>query len=339
MVIFDEFLFLLDLNSFMWKIVLLKFIMCIWMHTNHWFGQNVHIWAKSQIWNSKSENGQRWQIWSIRSRTVRSLTADCPDYQVLDSPSQQWRLSDLSGHGPSAGPTWTVRDRQLTRPEAARNVTFTICYISLSTQAKKFSLVVCERMEIRIFLWTVREILLSSTTMSSSRYFNFSRISFEYTCSRVSLNWSLIWFWVDPSINWLVELLRIFFMNSVQNFELIWMGNHVRFVIGCFGAIWDSENHLWTVANCLQGWRRPSGHSCADCPAPYCGPSAPWQISTHSNSMLWSDILLTFGYFSHILHWFKWSQEEACRTLSVNAPSCRWCRLQSWHRFRGPILS
>jgi hypothetical protein len=99
--------------------------MCICMHTNPWIGRNVHIWASNQIWNSKSKSGQNLEIWvsgrrpsAYGPRTVHLWTTDRPPYQDLDSLSQESRQSELPGHGPSAVPARTVRDRQLSWVEA-----------------------------------------------------------------------------------------------------------------------------------------------------------------------------------------------------------------------------
>ena len=111
---------------------------------------------------------------SIRPWTVRVMTADHPTYQVLDSPSQQSRLFELSGRGPSVDPTRTVRDRQINRAEAVRLSLSTLVSFSLTLHTPKVILVVCERTVNRNCARTVREIVWSSSTMSSSRYFKIS---------------------------------------------------------------------------------------------------------------------------------------------------------------------
>jgi hypothetical protein len=74
---------------------------------------------------------------SIRPRTVRVRTVDSPPYQDLDSPSQQSRPSELIGRGPSAVPARTVRDRQISRPEAVRVSLSTVVFPSLTLHTPK----------------------------------------------------------------------------------------------------------------------------------------------------------------------------------------------------------
>ena len=102
------------------------------------------------------------------------MTVDRPTYQVLDYPSQQSRLSELTGRGSSADPTWTVRDRQINRAEAVRLSLSTLVSFSVTLDTPKVILVVCERTVNRNCARTVREIVWSSSTMSSSRYFKIS---------------------------------------------------------------------------------------------------------------------------------------------------------------------
>jgi hypothetical protein len=111
---------------------------------------------------------------SIRLWTVRVRTVDRPTYQDLDSPSQQSRPSELIGHGPSADPTRTVRDRQISRAEAVRVSLSTLVSFSLTLHTPKVILIDCERTMNRTCARTVREIVGSSSTMSSSRYFKIS---------------------------------------------------------------------------------------------------------------------------------------------------------------------
>ena len=111
---------------------------------------------------------------SIRSRTVRVRTTDHLPYQDLDSLSQQSRQSELTGRGPSAVPARTVRDRQISRAEAVRLSLSTLVSFSLTLHTPKVILVVCERTVNRNCARTVREIVWSSSTMSSSRYFKIS---------------------------------------------------------------------------------------------------------------------------------------------------------------------
>jgi hypothetical protein len=100
--------------------------------------------------------------------------ADRPMYQVLDSPSQQSRLSELTGRGPSADPTRTVRDRQIIWAEAVRLSLSTLVSFSLTLHTPKVILVVCERTVNRNCARTIQEIVWSSSTMSSSQYFKIS---------------------------------------------------------------------------------------------------------------------------------------------------------------------
>jgi hypothetical protein len=76
----------------------------------------------------------------MRPRNVWVMTANRPMYHVLDSPSQQSRLFELTGRGPSADPSQTVRDRQISRVEAVRVVTFnTSFFLSHTLHAKSDS--------------------------------------------------------------------------------------------------------------------------------------------------------------------------------------------------------
>jgi hypothetical protein len=77
---------------------------------------------------------------SIRSRTVRVRTADRPPYQDLDSPSQQSRPSEVTGRGPSADPSRTVRDRQISRAEAVRVSLSTLVSLTHTPHAKRWLL-------------------------------------------------------------------------------------------------------------------------------------------------------------------------------------------------------
>jgi hypothetical protein len=81
---------------------------------------------------------------SIRSRTVRVMTVDRLTYQDLDSPSQQSRHSELTGRGPSADPSRTVRDRQISRAEAVRVSLSMLVSFSLTLHTPKVILVDCE---------------------------------------------------------------------------------------------------------------------------------------------------------------------------------------------------
>jgi hypothetical protein len=116
------------------------------------------------------------KVWilCIRPRTVRVMTADCPTYQVLDCPSQQSRLFELTGREPSTDPTRTVHDRQITRAEAVILSLSTLVSFSLTLHTPKVILVVCELTVNRNCARSVREIVWSSSTMSSSRYFKIS---------------------------------------------------------------------------------------------------------------------------------------------------------------------
>jgi hypothetical protein len=111
---------------------------------------------------------------SIRPRTVRVRIADRLPYQDLDSPSRQSRPSELKGRGPSADPSQTVRDRQISRAEAVRVSLSTLVSLSLTLHTPKVILVDCERTVNRTCARTVREIVGSSSTMSSSWYFKMS---------------------------------------------------------------------------------------------------------------------------------------------------------------------
>jgi hypothetical protein len=108
---------------------------------------------------------------SIRPQTVRVMTADRPTYQVLDSPSQQSKLYELIGRGPSTDPSRTIRDRQISWAEAVRLSLSTQVSFSLTLYTPKVTLVDCERTVNRNCARTVREIAWSSSTMYSSRYF------------------------------------------------------------------------------------------------------------------------------------------------------------------------
>jgi hypothetical protein len=112
---------------------------------------------------------------SIRPRTVRVRTTDHPPYQDLDSPSQQSRPSKVTGRGSSTDPSRTVCDRQINRAEAVRVSLSTLVSLSLSHPTRqKVTLVDCERTVKRTCARTVQEIVGSSSTMSSSRYFKIS---------------------------------------------------------------------------------------------------------------------------------------------------------------------
>jgi hypothetical protein len=138
--------------------------MCICMHTNPWIGRNVHIWAPIRFWNSKSENGQTLENWvsgrgpsahgprtirRIRNWTVQLGMQTVWTHQAADRPRQAVK----------------VRQRQQT------------CYfhslqlLSRSPLAKKVSFVDCARTEKESYARTVRQLVKSSTDMSSSRYF------------------------------------------------------------------------------------------------------------------------------------------------------------------------
>jgi hypothetical protein len=103
----------------------------ICMHTNPWIGQNVHIWAINQIWNSKSESGQSWDIW---------VSGRGP--------------SDVSGSGQSEATdqtVWIDRARTVRRPltdrprqadksgRGSQFVTFNACLLSHTPHAKSDS--------------------------------------------------------------------------------------------------------------------------------------------------------------------------------------------------------
>src|SRR5688572_9742412 len=74
---------------------------------------------------------------SIRPRTVRVRTADRPPYEDLDSPSQQSRPYELTGRGPSADPSRTVCDRQISRAEAVRVSLSMLVSLSLTLHTPK----------------------------------------------------------------------------------------------------------------------------------------------------------------------------------------------------------
>jgi hypothetical protein len=105
---------------------------------------------------------------------------DRPQYQDLDSPSQQCRQSELPGRGPSADPAWTVRNRQLNRAEPVNlSLPSIASTLTLSTRLKVTS-VDCVRTVKGTCAWTVRKLTGSSTIMSSSRYFIISWISTNF---------------------------------------------------------------------------------------------------------------------------------------------------------------
>jgi hypothetical protein len=138
-------------------------------------------WSKCPYMSDKSNLKFKIRKWtkfgylSIKSRTVRIRTADRPTYQDQDSPSQRSRPSELTGRGPSAYPARTVRDMQISRAEAVRVITFKTSFsLSHTLYTPKVTLVDCERMVNRNCARTVWEIVWSSSTMSSSRYFKTS---------------------------------------------------------------------------------------------------------------------------------------------------------------------
>lgn len=97
---------------------------------------------------------------------------------------------------------------------------------------------------------------------------NSQEICSNIAYSRVSTNWSLIWFWVDVSTNWLVQLLMVFLINLVQKIGLIPMDILSNFFDWTIGAIWGCGNRLWTVTDRPPRWRRPSSYGCTDRPVP-----------------------------------------------------------------------
>jgi hypothetical protein len=95
-----------------------------------------------EIQNQKVDNVWRFEY---QAAAVRVRTADRPPYQDLDSPSEQSRQSELTGHGPSAVPARTVRDRLLRRAEAIRLSLHQFpSPLTISTRLK-VTLVDCER--------------------------------------------------------------------------------------------------------------------------------------------------------------------------------------------------
>ena len=76
---------------------------------------------------------------------------------------------------------------------------------------------------------------------------------------RVSTNWSLICFWTGFSQNWLVELVMVIHMNSVQKFGFISMDILSQSCVWIFGANWGLKfvpGQSWTV--CQGGADRPA---------------------------------------------------------------------------------
>jgi hypothetical protein len=73
------------------------------------------------------------------------MIVDRPPYQVLDSLGDNTDSLGFPGCGPSAVPTRTVRDGQLSRAEIENNVTFITHPLSLTLVKPKVILVVCER--------------------------------------------------------------------------------------------------------------------------------------------------------------------------------------------------
>jgi hypothetical protein len=63
--------------------------------------------------------------------------ADRPRHQDLDSLSQQSKPSELTGRGPSADPSRTVRDRLISRAEAVRVSLSTLVSLSLTLHTPK----------------------------------------------------------------------------------------------------------------------------------------------------------------------------------------------------------
>jgi hypothetical protein len=114
---------------------------------------------------------------SIRPRTVRPWTEDRPSYQELDSPVRNADSLNSSGRGPSAAPARTVRRPCADRPRQAVKVgqRQQTCYfhylqlLSRSPLTKKVSFVDCARTEKGSYARTVRQLVKSSTNMSSSR--------------------------------------------------------------------------------------------------------------------------------------------------------------------------
>jgi hypothetical protein len=119
--------------------------MCVCIHTNPLD------WSKCPYISIKLDLKFKIRKWTkfedlgISPRTIRLWTADRPPYQVLDSPREQCRQSELPGRGPFAAPAWTVRDRQLNRAEPVNlSLSSIVSPLSLSTHLK-VTLVDCVR--------------------------------------------------------------------------------------------------------------------------------------------------------------------------------------------------
>jgi hypothetical protein len=89
---------------------------------------------------------------SIRPRTVRPWTADCPQYQELDSPVRSADSLNVSGRGPSATGS-KAEQRQQTCHFCSLHL------LSRSTLAKKVTFVDCAWTEKRSCARTVRKLV------------------------------------------------------------------------------------------------------------------------------------------------------------------------------------
>jgi hypothetical protein len=96
--------------------------------------------------------------------------ADRPPYQELDSPVRNADCLNSSGRGPFA-------TGSKSRAEAADLLFPLLQLLSRSPLAKKVSFVDCASTEKGSYARTVRQLVKSSTDMSSSRYFIISWIS------------------------------------------------------------------------------------------------------------------------------------------------------------------